>query len=480
MAADPVTSRTVNDLMAEDMNADFDFDDDPFASPKPTRPTERDQRDDKPTLSPRKRKAVDDNAFGGNINEEIKITKPRVKIPKLDADRLCSQPGIPKMRELLRSGQLKKKLRLKGKGHEFSDMARLLNYYQMWLDNLYPRAKFADALQLVEKAGHGKRMQVMRKAWIDEGKPGYVRREDVDKAVDAADNAPNAEARTSEDDALPKTMEQEEDPASMFFGNDNAEDGTEGADGPNDDELDALLAQDGDKPANTQNKPLADVDSEGEDDLDAILAEQDTRRKPSQIVEDNEDEDDLEALLNDSFNEQQQKIELPNPKALESEPPTAEEEDDLDAILNEDPSADTPKHTQPAPTQDDLFDHFNDEDLDDMNTLLPNNPSTNDATEPDLPPLTSATPAKLHPSSKSATDITPDSEAVPELDNIISSSPIPNVQTDELDELMDEHDAKTKQNQIQSTLKKGMDKDDDTQLLGEFMSSSPIPNEESQ
>lgn len=47
----------------------------------------------------------------------------------------------------------------------------MLNMYQLWLDDLYPRAKFADALAIIEKVGHTKRMHMMRKDWIDEGKP---------------------------------------------------------------------------------------------------------------------------------------------------------------------------------------------------------------------------------------------------------------------------------------------------------------------
>lgn len=50
-------------------------------------------------------------------------------------------------------------------------MARLLNAYQLWLDDLYPRAKFADGLAIIEKLGHKKRMQTMRREWINEGKP---------------------------------------------------------------------------------------------------------------------------------------------------------------------------------------------------------------------------------------------------------------------------------------------------------------------
>ncbi|EEP77731.1 predicted protein [Uncinocarpus reesii 1704] len=104
------------------------------------------------------------------IDEEIKITKKRAPAVKLDENRLLSQAGIPKLRKSADT-----KLRLKGKHHEFSDVARLLNFYQFWLDDLYPRAKFADGLAIIEKLGHSKRLQVMRKEWIDEGKPRRAR-----------------------------------------------------------------------------------------------------------------------------------------------------------------------------------------------------------------------------------------------------------------------------------------------------------------
>jgi replication fork protection complex subunit Csm3/Swi3 len=42
--------------------------------------------------------------------------------------------------------------------------------YQLWLDDLYPRAKFADGLAIIEKLGHSRRMQTMRREWINEAK----------------------------------------------------------------------------------------------------------------------------------------------------------------------------------------------------------------------------------------------------------------------------------------------------------------------
>ncbi|KAJ5225145.1 hypothetical protein N7468_006370 [Penicillium chermesinum] len=103
------------------------------------------------------------NSLG--LDEEVKVTKKRQPVAKLDEGRLLSQSGIPKLRQTA-----KQKLRFKGKGHEFSDAARLLNFYQLWLDDLFPRAKFADGLAMVEKLGHTKRIQTMRREWIDEEK----------------------------------------------------------------------------------------------------------------------------------------------------------------------------------------------------------------------------------------------------------------------------------------------------------------------
>ncbi|KAL8873946.1 MAG: hypothetical protein Q9174_000665 [Haloplaca sp. 1 TL-2023] len=100
------------------------------------------------------------------IDKEVEIVKKRQPIAKLDDKRLLSQSGIPKLRRIA-----KDRFKFKGKGHEYSDLARLLNIYQLWLDDLYPRAKFADALAIIEKLGHSKRIQVMRREWISEGKP---------------------------------------------------------------------------------------------------------------------------------------------------------------------------------------------------------------------------------------------------------------------------------------------------------------------
>ncbi|PVH86318.1 Swi3-domain-containing protein [Cadophora sp. DSE1049] len=114
---------------------------------------------------------------GLGIDEEVEVTR-KAKAPRvrLDENRLLSANGIPKLRN-----RAKHHLKLKGKGHEYSDAAKLLSFYQIWLDDLFPKARFLDALAMVEKMGHKKRIQMMRMEWINEGKPQTVTEDSVDE-----------------------------------------------------------------------------------------------------------------------------------------------------------------------------------------------------------------------------------------------------------------------------------------------------------
>lgn len=110
----------------------------------------------------------------------------------------------------------------------------MLNMYQLWLDDLYPRAKFADALTIIEKVGHTKGMQMRRKEWIDEGKPRRTTEQDKEAADVELDKRPSA-AQDAEN------MDGVEHPTESHNG---APVLAEGANSnPDDDELDALLAE---------------------------------------------------------------------------------------------------------------------------------------------------------------------------------------------------------------------------------------------
>ena len=139
-------------------------------------------------------------------------------------------------------------------GIQYGDIARMLNMYQLWLDDLYPRAKFADALAIIEKVGHTKRMQMMRKDWLDEGKPRRTTEQDED-ADEAQPEKTPAQQSTEEMEGVEKNgdashsrpMDDHQEPSRAAVptaGND-----------PDDDELDALLA-DSEQPGTAASKTL--------------------------------------------------------------------------------------------------------------------------------------------------------------------------------------------------------------------------------
>jgi replication fork protection complex subunit Csm3/Swi3 len=120
----------------------------------------------------------------------------------------------------------------------------MLNMYQLWLDDLYPRAKFADALAIIEKVGHTKRMQVDRKAWIDEGKPRRTTEDDDDDDLDAAvpDTTPIEDERNTIEGTRASTGSAEI-PSNSDMVHRTHEQTHSAIEDPDEDELDALLAE---------------------------------------------------------------------------------------------------------------------------------------------------------------------------------------------------------------------------------------------
>ncbi|KAG9586125.1 Swi3-domain-containing protein, partial [Aureobasidium melanogenum] len=209
-----------------------------------------------------------------NIDEEVKVTKKRKPVAKLDEDRLLSQQGIPKLRKIA-----KDRIQIKGKGHEFSDMARLLNTYQLWLDDLFPKAKFMDGVSMIEKLGHKKRMQMMRREWIQEGKPKPPRDDDEEDFVIPDENAVSENNNAHNSEEQPDHVESSElRPEAQSNG--GAQGGNNhnpfGEEEPDEDELDALLAESEAVPSQTtkqNNTQPADDQEPDEDELDALMAE---------------------------------------------------------------------------------------------------------------------------------------------------------------------------------------------------------------
>lgn len=252
---------------------DGDLDDDPFAPPKDSN----------------KRKSPGDV----NVDEEVKVAK-KANVPriKLDQERYARSSFIVPVHLLhlltlaqtaftkghTRAPETSKGLEAEGKrsrgislpsylhaksksAHksQWGDATRLLSFYQDWLDDLFPKGKFLDALAMVEKAGHNQNLQRHRVDWINEGRP---KTSVVDEGADADDNA---QPTTSGDAAPTRIAPIFDKPASgrpktpdfddLFGDEDDIYNATPVAarktvpaaatgDEPDEDELDALMTMD--------------------------------------------------------------------------------------------------------------------------------------------------------------------------------------------------------------------------------------------
>ncbi|KAI9466346.1 replication fork protection component Swi3-domain-containing protein [Lactarius psammicola] len=103
-----------------------------------------------------------DGIDGGDENDDGK--KKRKPIAKLDEARLLGTNGLP---QLIKDT---KNFKPKGKGHEAVDLDRVLQVYQFWTHRLYPKTRFKETVDRVEKLCHSKRMQVALSVWRDEAK----------------------------------------------------------------------------------------------------------------------------------------------------------------------------------------------------------------------------------------------------------------------------------------------------------------------
>ncbi|KAI8912099.1 replication fork protection component Swi3-domain-containing protein [Powellomyces hirtus] len=81
---------------------------------------------------------------------------------KLDADKLLSTPGLPRLRHE------SSKLRFKGKGHEAADLQKLMTYYQIWGHGLFPKLKFESFVEKTESVCRQKRMKIFLDAVLAE------------------------------------------------------------------------------------------------------------------------------------------------------------------------------------------------------------------------------------------------------------------------------------------------------------------------
>ncbi|XP_062998599.1 TIMELESS-interacting protein [Elgaria multicarinata webbii] len=78
-------------------------------------------------------------------------------VPKLDAQRLVSERGLPTLRNMFDN------VKFKGKGHEEADLKTLMRHMEHWAHRLFPKLKFEDFVDRVESLGNKKPVQACLK-----------------------------------------------------------------------------------------------------------------------------------------------------------------------------------------------------------------------------------------------------------------------------------------------------------------------------
>lgn len=80
------------------------------------------------------------------------VRNPR---PKLNADRLCGERGIPSLEK-----HFENIFFVQDKGHEKENLDKLLGHLEHWTHRLFPSLKFSESLAHIEKLGKKKPVQV--------------------------------------------------------------------------------------------------------------------------------------------------------------------------------------------------------------------------------------------------------------------------------------------------------------------------------
>ncbi|NXL41913.1 TIPIN protein, partial [Podilymbus podiceps] len=78
-------------------------------------------------------------------------------MPKLDAQRLISERGLPALRHMFDN------VKFKGKGHEAEDLKTLIRHMEHWAHRLFPKLQFEDFIDKVESLGNKKEVQTCLK-----------------------------------------------------------------------------------------------------------------------------------------------------------------------------------------------------------------------------------------------------------------------------------------------------------------------------
>ncbi|KAF9166102.1 chromosome segregation in meiosis- protein [Actinomortierella ambigua] len=105
------------------------------------------------------------------VNVIEKEKKPRKPVPKLDAEKLLGEQGLPLLRKYGQTFRVRRKYASDSekRANAKDNLARMMAMCQTWGDNLFPKATFHDFIRLAEaKCKNDDRVKITMSTWRDE------------------------------------------------------------------------------------------------------------------------------------------------------------------------------------------------------------------------------------------------------------------------------------------------------------------------
>ncbi|KAM6500478.1 Replication Fork Protection Component Swi3 domain containing protein [Amanita muscaria] len=163
--------------------------------------------------------------------------KARQKPVRLDEGLLLSSKGF---QQLIKHT---KDFKIKGKGHEVTDLNRLLQIYQFWTHQLHPKTQFRDTVSRIEKLCHSRRMLSALSVWRDEAH-GKL---DTDGQLSGDDHNEDLEAQAHDQVSTPSANVPPSSPSSRAASHpptsDVESEPSNAVDELPDDDMDALIQE---------------------------------------------------------------------------------------------------------------------------------------------------------------------------------------------------------------------------------------------
>lgn len=125
-----------------------------------------------------------DDGAGPSKPVPVEVKKKTVRNPRnlLNEAKLCGPRGIIALRDHF------KDFKFHGKGHEASDLNRMMRLYEHWAHRLYPKFHFDDCMAKIEKLGHKKQVQM----YMNKYRSGLLQQElDEAAAAQSEEEEPN-------------------------------------------------------------------------------------------------------------------------------------------------------------------------------------------------------------------------------------------------------------------------------------------------